>query len=634
MRKITVESTLTLGLALASVAGLAMSAPVQAAAAAGAAAPQQAEQAPRADTPAADSTENEILVIAQKLYGQVEAPQPPILELNEADIAAYGAGSLAELVSALGTQTGSGRGRGGGFPVILVNGTRISSFRELRSYPPEAIQKVEVFPEEVAQRYGYSPDQRVVNFILKRNFASRELEGKYGQPAQGGYSTQGAEATYVQITGPSRLNVNASWNNSSTLTEAERGVVQSTASTVAGDPATGDYRSLVADSAGFNVTGNWTTRLADNGSALSVNGTVDRADTLRLQGLDSVTLVDGSGNSRFRTFGQDDPLKVDSRTTTWSAGSTLNMPIGSFQMTTTVDGSHASATSLIDRRAVTSGLQDAALAGTLGLTDPLPALPDAGFDQANSQSDKATGLVTVTGRPLLLPAGQVALTLNSGYDWTRIRSDDTRNPGIRTNLQRGDLSAGINLAVPLTSVRDNVLSAVGDVSLNLSAGVDHLSDFGTLKNWTVGTTWAPASILTFNASYIGRDTAPTLAQLGNPQIDTPNVPVFDLSRNETVLATLTTGGNPLLPSQSQRDWKIGMQVKLPIVQQGNLSIDYFRNRSSDVAAAFPTLTPTIEAAFPGRVVRDFNGRIVSVDQRPLTFASQRSERIQVGLNLG
>ncbi|MGC1270270.1 MAG: hypothetical protein WA842_06710, partial [Croceibacterium sp.] len=142
---------------IALVLALAVPAPVfaqEAPASAAAQAPSaQDNPAPRSDTPEADSTENEILVIAQKLYGEVESPQPPILELNQEDIAAYGAGSLAELISALGSQTGSGRGRGGSMPVILVNGTRVSSFRELRSYPPEAIEKVEVFPEEVAQRY-------------------------------------------------------------------------------------------------------------------------------------------------------------------------------------------------------------------------------------------------------------------------------------------------------------------------------------------------------------------------------------------------------------------------------------------------------------------------------------------------
>ena len=110
------------------------------------------------------SAQNEIVVTAQRIRGSVDTDVPPVVELTEADIAAYGADSLTDLVAQLSPQTGSGRGRGGGQPVILVNGQRIASFRELRNYPPEAIQKVEVFPEEVALQYGYSADQRVINF--------------------------------------------------------------------------------------------------------------------------------------------------------------------------------------------------------------------------------------------------------------------------------------------------------------------------------------------------------------------------------------------------------------------------------------------------------------------------------------
>ncbi len=133
----------------------------------------------------------------------------PMLELNEQDIAAYGAGSIAELMQALAPQTGSAQRRAAaGFPVMLVNGVRISSFRELRSYPPEAIQKVEVFPEEVAQRYGYSPDQRVVNIILKRNFRAARSRRNTASAWDGGYSTKELEVTYLQLLGEARLNFN------------------------------------------------------------------------------------------------------------------------------------------------------------------------------------------------------------------------------------------------------------------------------------------------------------------------------------------------------------------------------------------------------------------------------------------
>ncbi len=584
------------------------------------------------------ATDGEILVVAQRLRGTVDSAQPPLLELTTEDIAAYGAGSIAELLEALGPQVSSARGRGGGGgPVILVNGTRISSFREMRSYPPEAIEKVEVFPEEVAQQYGYSADQRVVNFVLKANYSSREIELKYGQPWAGGYSTQEAEATYVHIAGQSRLNFNAEWNNSSLLTEAERDVQQAEGTVpLATDPNPANYRSLVGDSASLELTGNMTTRLASNGTSLSLNGTYEREDSLRLQGLDSVLLVGPGADpaSQLRSFNPEAPLTVNSRTETYSVGTTLNMPLGKWQMTATLDGSRSDARSLIRQRADTSALVASALSGDLALNGDLGLITPGGFDEAWTQSDSASAKITAMGRPFYLPAGDVNVTFDAGYDYAAIRSTDTRTTGPDASLKRGNLSAGVNIGVPITSVRDDFGAALGDISLNLSGGVDHLSDFGTLTDWSVGVTWQPFDLLSLNASYIGREAAPSLSQLGSPTIETPNVAVYDLSTGQTVLATLITGGNANLPAQTQRDWKFGAQFELPFLQRSNFSVDYFRNSSSNVASGFPVLTPAIEAAFPGRVTRDAaTGRILSIDQRPVTFAEQKSDRIQFGLNI-
>ncbi|BBC73796.1 conserved hypothetical protein [Altererythrobacter sp. B11] len=580
-----------------------------------------------------DSTEGEILVIADALRGTVEAPQPPILELTTEDIAAYGVSSVADLIEALGPQVNSGRGRGSGPPAILVNGVRIASFRELRSYPPEAIEKVEVFPEEVALRYGFSADQRVVNFVLKRNYSSREVELEYGQPWEGGYSTKEAEATYLKLSGPSRFNVNLEWNDSGLLTEADRGVVQSTPPTYATDPDPARFRSLVSDSSELTAESTWTTKLADNGTSLTLNGGFERSDTLRLQGLDTVVLTAPGGASALRTLNEQRPLTVDSRTDTYSLGGALNAPLGDWQLTATVDGSRVDARSLIRRRADTQDLIDAAAAGALPIDAALPQLADAGVDTALTKTDSASSLVTITGSPLYAPAGPVSVTFDAGYDWTRIRSEDSRTEVDRTELKRGDLSAGVNLGVPITSVRDDFGAAIGDLSFNASAGLNHLSDFGTLTDWSAGLTWSPFDILTLTGSRIVKEAAPTLAQLGNPEIATPNVPVFDLTNGETVLATLITGGNPNLPAQKQQDWKFGAIVELPFLDRSNFSIDYFINHSEDVTSTFPVLTPAVEAAFPGRVVRDASGRLVSIDQRPVTYAAQDSQRLQFGLNL-
>jgi hypothetical protein len=588
-----------------------------------------------------DEAANEIIVFARSLRGQVDAPEAPLLELGPEEIAGYGAGSIDELLELLAPQVTSGSGRGDGRPVILVNGVRIASFRELRSYPPEAIEKVEVFPEQVAQRYGYSADQRVVNIILKDNYASREIEAEYGQPWDGGFSTQQVEATYLRIDGPSRFNFNLQWENSSILTEAERGVLQAvgSVSAVPGDPNPAAYRSLVSDSAGLEATANWTTQLGSGGTTLSLNGTVEREDSLSLNGLDIITLTDPAGTSALRVFGADDPLTTDRRTTTYSVASALNTNISDWQVSGTVDASRADQRTLITRRQVNEGapaylaLQSAARAGNLPLDAPLGSLPDLGLDRADSTTDTLSSKVTANGRPLLLPAGELSVTVDGGYDWSRITSQDTRSDVGRVRLTRGNANAGVNLSVPLTSVRDDFLSEIGSLTLNLSAGLDHLSDFGTLTDWSAGLTWGVTDTLTFTATHVGRQAAPSLAQLGNPVVETPNVSIFDFNTGQTVLATVITGGNAALPEQQQSDWSFGVNWQLPFLERSNIQLDYIKNHSTDVSTGFPTLTPAIEAAFPGRVTRAPDGRLLSIDQRPVTFAEQDSSRIRLGINL-
>src|SRR3546814_10119031 len=74
-------------------------------------------------------------------------------ELDEAAMASYGVSNVSELLDALAPQTRSGRGRGSGRPIILVNGRRIGGFGEVRNLPPEAIAKVEIFPEERSEQH-------------------------------------------------------------------------------------------------------------------------------------------------------------------------------------------------------------------------------------------------------------------------------------------------------------------------------------------------------------------------------------------------------------------------------------------------------------------------------------------------
>lgn len=577
----------------------------------------------------------EIVVSAGRYFGGVEAAEPPLVTLEEDDIAAYGASSLADLLQAMSSRTGSGRGRGGGAPVVLVNGQRISGFRELRSYPPESIKRVEVLPEEVARKYGFPPDQRVVNFILKDNFQSREVELEYGQPGKGGYHTGSADLTLLKINGANRLNLDLQLKDSSMLTEAERKVIQQIVPSLASDPDPARFRSLVDDSRDIAFNGTWSKAVGDAGGIFSLNGTAQRTDNRTLRGLDTVLLTAPGGATALRTLNPDDPLVRDKRVTTFSLASTYDRPIGGgWRLTATGDASHVAARTRTDRRADVSPLQALAASGALALDDPLPPLAlDGGRDRAESRSDSLTTLVTLVGAPWRMPAGDLSATFKLGYDWDGVRSKDTRNPGSVTRLRRGAASGGVDLSIPLTSRRARVLGAIGDVTMSAGAGIRHLSDFGTLANWNAGVTWKPTDKLTLGATYIWRKEPPSLANLGDPEVVLVNEPLYDFTRSETVLASITTGGNPFLRPETQRDWKLSADWQLPIRQDASLIVEYFHNTSSHVTAQFPLLTPAIEAAFPDRVTRDSSGRIVALDRRPVTLYSQAWKRLRYGVEI-
>lgn len=603
--------------------------PVLAAAEAGA--PDDATQSDGAND-AGGTSGSDIVVLASRLRGQIDAAQPPLVTLDADEIASYGAGTISDLIEAISPQTGSGRGRGEGRPVFLVNGQRISSFREMQAIPPEAIRRLEVLPEEVALRFGYPPNQRVVNFILKDKYSSRTIDAEYRGPTRGGFAETELEGSMLRVDGPSRLNLTAKIEDSSMLTEAERGVRQEPGSvpTVAGDPDPARFRSLIDDSRAMSLNGTWSRGLGADGRGgqVSLNAKVTRSDSRSLFGLDTVLLSSG-GASELRSL--PGALVRTSKATIGEAGVTLNKPLGDWQLTATVDGSYSDTEALTDREADTAPLAAAAAAGTLALNGALPALADAGFDRARTRDSAVSSLVTMAGRPLQLPAGEAALTLKAGFDWDRTDNRDTRS-GERTRLDRGDVSAGLNLALPLTSRKERVLAGAGDLTLNLSAGLNRLSDFGTLTNWSAGLAWQLTDRLNLQASHIVNEAAPGLNQLGNPVQLAFNVPVYDFSRGETALVTIINGGNPDLVRETQRDLKLSLKWDLPIKQRTDLVVDWFRNRSSDVTQGFPLLTPAIEAAFPGRAIRDAAGRLTAIDRRPVTFSEVSSSRIRWGIN--
>ncbi len=583
------------------------------------------------------SERDQIVVTAARIAGQVDAPQAPIITLNEDEIAAYGASSIQDLLAALAPQTGSGRGRASGPPVILLNGVRVANFREFRNFSPEAIKRVEVLPEEVALRYGFPPEQRVINFILKDSFVGRSIEFDYRTPGAGGSATYEVDASMLRIAGPNRFNVDAEYSQTGALTESERDLIQTPGSvpTVTTDLDPAAFRTLISASEEVDLNASWATGLGEKGrdGSLSFSGGINVIDSQSLSGLNLVQLTAPLPGGATALRSLPDPLETSNRAITAVGGGGINTMLGLWQFSATLDYTHAESITRIDRRANTSALVIAAANGTLPINGPLPTLTPAGFDRVANNSERVESLITLIGQPFRVPAGPAALTVKLGSTWIDFDSEDPRATVSNVSLNRFRVQGGVNLAIPLTSRREQFGGGLGDLTLSASANLSHVSDFGAINDWSVGLTWGLTEKLSLGASYIANQEAPGISQLGNPAVQSFNVPVYDFSRGETVLVTTISGGNPLLREEVQRDLKFSANWQLPFLNNSNLVVEYFRNKSENVTSGFPLLTPAIEAAYPGRVTRDGSGRLTAIDRRPITLAQQQGERLRWGLNL-
>ncbi len=177
-------------------------------------------QSPAQEEP--DATGDEIVVTGE-LRGAVPGDIKPEVQLNPADIRAFGASDVSELLGQLAAQLGSGSGRGDEQPVVLLSGRR-ATMAEVRGLPTEAIERIDILPEEVALRYGYSATQKVINFVLRNRFMAltNQLEGR--MPTASGNAGVKADAKLDKIRRNDRLSLDVTYDQSSGILESERGV--------------------------------------------------------------------------------------------------------------------------------------------------------------------------------------------------------------------------------------------------------------------------------------------------------------------------------------------------------------------------------------------------------------------------
>lgn len=639
---------------------------------------------------------NSILVTgqSQRQRGAAVGDIPPIQQYNSGDIRALGVNSVAELLEELAPQTRSGQGRGGEQPVTLLNGRRISGFREIRDIPAEAIERVDILPEEVALKYGYSADQRVVNIVLRRRFhaITGELEG--GMATRGGGESGQAELNFLRIRRDQRVNLNIEYQGAAAITEAERNLISrgggrafDTAGnitgiptgaeidpalsalagapvTIAGVPASaasgtpaladfldtanranstdvGRYRTIQPRSRTLDVNGVYARNILGNVAA-TLNATLNATDSDSLRGLPGASLRLPAGNP-YSPFGEDatllrylgtSPLTQGTNGVTGHLGFTLDKDLAKWRLSLTGNYDHSLTKTRTVRGYDVGDLQAALDAGDLSVnpfgTIPATLLDQRLVDRARAKSDSGDVQLVANGPIAELPAGPLSASFKAGFSALGLDATSTRS-GVATSsdLSRTDLNGRASFDLPLTSRKNDILAAIGDLSLNVNAAVDRYSDFGTLGSYGYGANWKPRDGIGLIVSMTQDRNPPSVQQLGNPAVLTPDVRTFDYVRGVTVDIPQLGGGNPDLAADRRRVLKIGLTLK-PFKEDVTLTANYVNSRIRNAIATFPEATAAIEAAFPDRFTRDADGNLLRIDARPINFARQDSSELRWG----
>nr|WP_232475910.1 TonB-dependent receptor [Sphingomonas formosensis] len=644
-----------------------------------------------AHKPSTDYEDEDTIVVngaGQKLPGSVIGDIPPEVTIGQAEIRSYGVSTITDLLNELSPETESGRGRGGESPVVLLNGKRISSLSEIRDIPTEAIMRVEILPEEVALKYGYPANQKVVNVVLRRRF--RALTGEFNgtTTTDGGGETGKADASLLRIRGDNRFTLDLNYQASARLLESQRDIADQGRSpyayagnvtgagggaidpalsalvggapSIAGVPNTmptlADFaatagrvdmsditraRTLSPASDQFSANAVLARTIFGNVSA-TINGSFGASGSTALRGPASTLLTVPAGDP-FSPFSNDvllnryldgTALRQHVAGETAHLGFTLNGDLAKWRWTVTGNYDFSDTRTTTQRGVDVSAIQDQLDALSLTL-NPFGALPSnligmLPADKAHATSNTGNIQAVLMGKLASVPAGDLSTSIKFGNEASWFDTRSTRSGTV--NLSRNDANAQINLDLPITSRRNNFLAAIGDLSANFNGAIDRVSDFGTLTTIGYGVTWKPRTNLTLIWSVTHDQGAPTVQQLGNPQVETFDVRVFDYVRGQTASVTQIDGGNASLKHDDRRITKLGFTFKPFKSTDLSFTANYIRSRIRNAIASLPAPTAQIEAAFPDHFIRDDEGNLVTIDNRPVNFAREDREQLRWGFN--
>jgi hypothetical protein len=539
--------------------------------------PSAAQNAPSATSP-------EVTVTAPR--GLTSGAIAPLLQLSPADLESYGVDTLADLVDALKPMTRSSRSDQ--TPVVLING-HLAGTVEFDNLPREAVERVEVLPESVALQYGFSENQRVLNFVLREHYRALPTRLTESGATEGGDRTTALDASLVRLEEEARITVLGSYWENAWLRESDRGIEQ---------PDSYD-RTLQPNKSEGKVAATLSRSILDVSSSLETS--LDITTTKTLQGA-----VDLSA-------GGLDPMQQSARQSTARLAGQLTGQLGRFVWGATGSYVHIGSDS----------------SGGIGL-DPIgnPLL-----DRTESVLNAGNLQLSLSGRLATLPAGLLIANAKLGFQYQGFGSEDVfpGSPLSRSNLVRTVRSGSFNTSVPIADRGHDVLAYLGQLSATVNVTLDDVSNVGALWSQSYGIDWIPIQKVHIDAIFTDHRTAPSVQQVLAPPIFTPNVEMFDFVAGETVFVTTIGGGAPNLRATDDRVASFGLSLG-PFFGKTTFSAHYEQNRIRNAIGLLPPLTTDVELAFPERFIRDADGTLTEVDDRSVNLQRQNLNDLKWGFN--
>ncbi|UAK25821.1 porin family protein [Sphingomonas nostoxanthinifaciens] len=581
-----------------------------------AAKPASSTAPPSADaTEAATAAQDEILVTGHVQRGAVATNVPPEVSLNSAVIQSLGAADLTEVFRELAPEIGATPGTSGaqrGPAIVLVNGQRIAGFSSIKDFPPESVRRIEIYPELVALQYGYGPDQRVVNVVLRDDYRALTLLGRYTMAPNNWRGLYRAKVDLI------RIGENAHWNLALDYSHQDPIVADTTfAGSLAHIGATPRH-TLAPQDDHLTISGASTRPIgaisAELTGSLDLDALQSRpgllsedADLLVQEGL--ADLATGPLDRVDRTARAQTSLTLNGKLDGWR-WSTIAKLDESTRLTRTIDASSAAA------------LDTILLPSPTMLGERCNGASNT--DCASTTSRLASGDAYLNGNLFALPAGAVTAALRTGFVFANVRGDSALQS---TDLHRSDISAQASLDFPITSRK----FALGTLSTGVNAEVHRLSDFDTLS--TIGSTlnWSPIVPVNIIASFNRIEQAPSLLQLGTARLVTPDLREFDFATGTTVIAQQIEGGNQNLRLSTSRIAKVRLQARPIAAADLTLSADYTWDHTRDPIMSITAATSATIAAFPDRFTRQ-NGFLTELDARPMNLDWRKRQQVRLGIN--